>query len=78
MQNNKWVTDITLTLGSWLPADMLLAQMHVGLLPFCAVAVFELARWYLDDYGAQERCRNTEGYHVVATVPGPSCISGCA
>ena len=78
MQKNGWITDITLPLRRWLPEEMLSAQMHVGALPFFSVAVFELARWYFDDYYAQERRQNTEEYHVVAKVLGPSYISGCA
>ena len=34
MQNNGWMTDITVQLKRWLPAEMLSAQMHVGALPF--------------------------------------------
>ena len=78
MQNNKWMTDITVQLKRWLPAEVLSTQMHVGALPFFPVAVFELARWYFGDYFAQERRGNTEEYHLVAKVLGPSYISGCA
>ena len=61
-----------------LPEEMLSAQMRVGALPFFSVAVFEVARWYFEDYYAQERRQQTEDHHLVAKVLGPSYISGCA
>ena len=46
MQSNGWITDITVPLKRWLLADMLLALMHIGALPFFFVAVSQLARSY--------------------------------
>ena len=78
MQQNGWMTEITLQSKRWLPEEMLSTQMHSGVLPFFSVAVFELARWYFEDYYAHDRCGETTDYHLVAKVLGPSYISGCA
>ena len=78
MPQNKFRVDISVQLRHWLPSTLTHSQAKADVLPSFPVTVFDIARWYLEDYYAQDRNDDTGQYHLVATVLGPSYLSGCS